>query len=160
MPKIYGDEDNSDSKGLELADGIQSGQENHWRCRWLRRGHKARKKSAASGRSNGAGGSGGGGGTSAGGSSSPSTSGSGGVGGSGGRKQGRDDGGDGDNPNKRRKTGDEGGPLRLPVACKEPCKVGTVYPPVNRNLPVLYISHARRRKPCWAIACWTGLQCS
>ena len=38
MPKIYGDEDSSDSAGLELADRTKIGQENHWRCRWLRRG--------------------------------------------------------------------------------------------------------------------------
>ena len=32
MPKIYEDEDSSDSEGLELADGNQSGQENHRQC--------------------------------------------------------------------------------------------------------------------------------
>ena len=112
MPKIYGDEDSSDSEGLELADGTKVG-----------------KKTTGS----------------AGGGSGPSTSGSGGVGGSGGRKRGRNDDGDDDDPNKRRKTGDEGGPPKLMVAHKEPRKVGTVYPPINRKLPVLYISHPKER---------------
>ena len=31
------------------------------------------------------------------------------------------------------------------MARKEPCKVGTVYPPVNRKLPVLYISRKKER---------------
>ena len=31
------------------------------------------------------------------------------------------------------------------MAHKEPCKAGTVYPPVNRNLPVLYISRKKER---------------
>ena len=31
------------------------------------------------------------------------------------------------------------------VACKEPCKKGTVYPPIDRKLPVLYISHPKER---------------
>ena len=121
MPKIYGDEDSSDSKGLELADGTKVG-----------------KKTTGSAHDG----------------SGPSTSG-GGVGGSGGRKQGRDDDDDDDDPNKRRKTGDEGEPLRPLVARKEPCKKGTVYPPINRKLPALYI---QRRGPCWATASWTGLR--
>ena len=76
--------------------------------------------------------------------SGPSTSGKG-VGGSGSRKRGRgDDGGDGD-PNKRRKTGDEGVPPKLMVARNEPRKAGTTYPPINRKLPVLYISRMKER---------------
>ena len=59
-------------------------------------------------------------------------------------KRGRDDNND-DDPNKRRKTGDEGRPLRPTVAHKEPRKSGTAYPPVNRNLPPLYISHRKER---------------
>ena len=31
------------------------------------------------------------------------------------------------------------------VACKEPCKKGTVYPPIDRKLPVLYISCTKER---------------
>ena len=144
MPKIYGDEDSSDSEGLELADGTKVGKKTTGGA-GDSGGGKPRKKSAAGGHSSGAGGSGGGGGASAGGSSGPSTSGSGGVGGSGGRKRGQDDGGDGDDPNKRRKMGDEGGPPRPIAAHKEPCKAGTTYPPINRKLPVLYISRTKER---------------
>ena len=109
MPKIYGDEDSSDSEGLELADGTKVG-----------------KKTTGSARDG----------------SGPSTSG---VGGSGGRKRGQDDDGDDDDPNKRRKTGDEGEPLRPMVVHKEPCKKGTVYPPINRKLPALFISRPKER---------------
>ena len=111
MPKIYGDEDSSDSEGLELADGTKVG-----------------KKTTGSARDG----------------SGPSTSGRG-IGGSKGRKRGRDNDGDDDDPNKRRKTGDEGGPPKPMVAHKEPRKKGTVYPPINRKLPVLYISRPKER---------------
>ena len=144
LPKLYGDEDSSDSEGLELVDGSRVGKKAADGA-GSSSGNKANKKSAAGGSSSGAGGSGGGSGASAGGGSGASTSGSGGIGGSRGRKWGRDHGGDGDDPNKRKKTGDEGGPPRLPMAHKEPCKVGTVYPPVNRKLPTLYISHRKER---------------
>ena len=76
--------------------------------------------------------------------SGPSTS-SGGVGRSRGRKRGRDDDGGDDDPNKCRKTGGENAPPKPMVACKEPCKKGTVYPPIDRKLPVLYISHLKER---------------
>ena len=92
------------------------------------------RKPAAGGRSSGAGGTGGGDG--------PSTSG---VGRSGGRKRGRDDDGDDDDPNKHRKTGGEGEPDRPLVARKEPRKKGTAYPPIDRKLPVLYISRPKER---------------
>ena len=144
LPKLYGDEDSSDSEGLELVDGSRVGKKAADGAGGSG-GNKANKKSAAGGSSSGAGGSGGGSGARAGGSSGTSTSGSGGVGGSGGRKWGQDDVGDGDDPNKRRKMGDEGGPPRLSVAHKEPCKVGTAYPPVNRKLPTLYISRRKER---------------
>ena len=111
MPQIYGDEDSSDSEGLELADRT-----------------KVSKKTIGSACDG----------------SGPSTSGRG-VGGSGSRKRGRDDDSDDDDPNKHRKTGDEGEPLRPMVAHKEPCKSGTVYPPINRKLPALYISHPKER---------------
>ena len=62
-----------------------------------------------------------------------------------GKKRRRDDGGDGDDPNKCRKMGDELGPSRPIVAREEPCKVGTVYPPIDRRLPVLYISRKKER---------------
>ena len=106
MPKIYGDEDFSDSEGLELADGTKVG-----------------KKTTGSARDG----------------SGPSTSGHG-ESGSRGRKRGRDDDGDDDDPNKRRKTGGEGAPPKPMVARKEPRKTGAVYPPIDRKLPVLYIS--------------------
>ena len=60
-------------------------------------------------------------------------------------KRGHDDNDDDDDPNKRRKTGGEGGPSRPMVARKEPCKSGTAYPPINRNLPPLYISCRKER---------------
>ena len=144
LPKIYQDKDSSDSEGLELADGTKVGKKTTGDAGGSG-GGKPRKKTAAGGRSSGAGGSGSGDGASAGGGSGPSTSGSGGVGGSGGRKRGRDNGGDDDDPNKRRKTGDGGGPPRPTVAHKEPHKVGTTYPPINRKLPVLYISDPKER---------------
>ena len=74
----------------------------------------------------------------------PSTSGEN-VGRSGGRKRGRDDDGGEDDPNKRRKTGDETAPPPPLVARKEPRKKGTVYPPIDRKLPVLYISRPKER---------------
>ena len=74
----------------------------------------------------------------------PSTSGRS-VGRLGSRKRARDDDDDEDDPNKRRKTGDEGKQQRLLVARKEPRKKGTAYPPINRNLPVLYISRPKER---------------
>ena len=144
MPKIYGDEDSSDSEGLELADGTKVGKKTTGGAGGSG-GSQPRKKSAAGGRSSGAGGSGSGSGASAGGSSGPSTSGGGGVGGSGGRKRGRDDDGDDDDPNKHRKTGDEGAPPKPMVARKEPRKKSTVYPPIDRKLPVLYISRPKER---------------
>ena len=133
MPKIFGDEDSSDSEGLELADGTTVGKKTTGGAGGSG-GGKPRKKPAAGSRSSGAGGTGGGNG--------PSTSG---VGGSGSRKRGRDDDGDDDDPNKHRKTGDEGTPPKQMVARKEPRKSGTVYPPIDRKLPVLYISHPKER---------------
>ena len=150
MPKIYRDEDSSDSEGLELVDGTKVGKKTTDGAGGSGK-DKSRKKPAASGGSSGAGGSGGGGDTSAGGGGGASTSGGGGVGGSGGndpgwgRKGGRGNDGDGDDPNKHKKTGDEGRPPRPTVARKEPRKSGTVYPPVNRKLPVLYISCKKER---------------
>ena len=41
--------------------------------------------------------------------------------------------------------GDEGRPPRQPVVRKEPRRSGTAYPPVNQNLPPLYISHRKER---------------
>ena len=111
MPKIYGDKDSSDSKGLELVDGTKVGKKTTGRARD---------------------------------GSGPSTS-SGGVGGSRGRKQGQDGDGDDDDPNKCRKTGGENAPPKPMVARKEPRKRATVYPPIDRKLPVLYISCPKER---------------
>ena len=116
MPKIYGGEDSSDSEGLELADGTKVGKKTTGRVRD---------------------------------GSGPSTS-SGGVGGSKGRKRGWDDDNDDDNgndddPNKRRKTGGENAPPKPMVAHKEPRNKGTAYPPIDRKLPVLYISRLKER---------------
>ena len=148
MPKIYGDEDSSDSEGLELADGTKVGKKTAGGAGGSG-GGKPRKKPAAS---SSASTSGGGSSASTSGGSSTGTRGGSGVGGSGGddpgqgRKRGRDDDGDDDNdPNKHRKTGGEGGPPRPTVACKEPHRVGTAYPLVNRKLPVLNISRRKER---------------
>ena len=109
MPKIYGDEDSTDSEGPELADGT-----------------KAVKKTTGGAR----------------GGDGPSTSGEN-MGRPRGKKQGRDNGGD-DDPTKRRKTG-ENAPPKPMVACKEPRKKTAGYPPIDRKLPVLYISGPKER---------------
>ena len=132
MSKIYGDEDTSDSDGIELADGTKAAKKTAGGAGGSG-GGKPRKKPAASGRSSEAGGTGGGDG--------PSTSG---AGSSGGKKRGRDDDGDGDDPNKCRKTG-EGAPPKPMVARKEPRKKTAGYPPIDRKLPVLYISRPKER---------------
>ena len=46
-----------------------------------------------------------------------------------GKKRGRDDNGEEDDPNKRRKTGGRNAPPKPMVARKEPCKKTTGYPP-------------------------------
>ena len=134
MPKIYGDEDTSDDEGPELADGTKAAKKKTTGGTGGSGRGKPPKKPAASGRSSGAGGTGGGDG--------PSTSG---VGGSGSRKRAWDDDDDEDDPNKYRKTGGEAAPPPPLVAHKEPRKKGTVYPPIDRKLPVLYISRPKER---------------
>ena len=133
MPKIYGDEDTSEDEGLELADGTKVGKKTTGGTGGSG-GSKPRKKPAAGGCSSGAGGTSGGDG--------PSTSG---AGGSGSKKRGRDDDGDDDDPNKRRKTGGGDERPKQLVARKEPHKKGTAYPPIDRKLPVLYISRPKER---------------
>ena len=141
LPKIYQDEDSSDSEGLALEDGTRYG----------------RKTPGGGGGKGGRGQDGGckGGSRSVGPKPGTSQSGGGGAGGSVGRggsgtggrqpgKRGRDDDDD-DDPNKCRKTGDGSGPPRPPMAHKEPCKQGTAYPPINQNLPPLYISRRKER---------------
>ena len=134
MPKIYRDEDTSDSDGIELADGARAAKKTAGGAGGSG-GGKPRKKPAAGGRSSEAGGTGRGDGLSTSGGS---------AGGSGGRKRGRDDDGDDDDPNKRRKTG-EGAPPKPMVARKEPRKKTAGYPPIDRKLPALYISHPKER---------------
>ena len=115
LPKLYMDEDTSDSEGLELADGTRVGRKATGGAGGSG-GGKLGKKPPTSGGSSRAGGSGSGG-ASTGGGGGASTSGGGGVGGSGGddpgrgRKRGRDDDDD-DNPNKRRKTSNPPKPPR------------------------------------------------
>ena len=146
MPKIYGDEDSSESEGLELADGTKVGKKTTGGAGGSG-GGKPRKKPAASGRSGEAGGTGGGDG--------PSTSG---AGSSGGKKRGRDDDGDDDDPNKRRKTG-EGAPPKPMVARKEPRKKTAGYPPIDWKLPVLYISRPKERTALgYCVLDWTDEQ--
>ena len=133
LPKLYQDEDSSDSEGLELADGTRVGKKATGRAGGSGGGRPGKKPSTGgNGSSAGTSGSGS---TSTSGGSGASTSGSSGVGGSGGddpgrgRKRGRDNDGDDDDPNKYRKTGDEGRPPRQSVARKEPRTSDTAYPP-------------------------------
>ena len=135
MPKIYRDEDTSDSDGIELADGARVAKKTAGGAGGSG-GGKPRKKPTAGG---GAGTSDGSGAQEGGG---PSTSG---AGGSGGKKRGRDGDDDDDDPNKRRKTGDGGKQPKSQVARKEPRKKGIAYPPIDRKLPPLYISRPKER---------------
>ena len=135
MPKIYRDEDTSDSDGIELADGSKVAKKTAGGAGGSG-GGKPRKKPTAGG---GAGTSGGSGAHEGGG---PSTSG---AGGSGGKKRGRDGDDDDDDPNKRRKTGDGGKQPKPQVARKEPRKKGAAYPPIDWKLPPLYISRPKER---------------
>ena len=62
-----------------------------------------------------------------------------------GKKRGQDDDGEEDDPNKCRKTGGGNAPPKPMVARKEPRKKATGYPPIDRKLPVLYISRTKER---------------
>ena len=118
LPKLYMDEDSSNSKGLELVDGIRVGRKTTHGAGGSGRGKPGRKPSTSSSSSGRVGGSGSGGGA--------STSGSSGVGGprgddpGWGRKYGRDDDDSDDDPNKRRKTSQPPKPPRQLMARKEP----------------------------------------
>ena len=171
LPKLYMDEDSSDSEGLELVDGTRVGRKATDGAGGSGRGKPGRKP-MTSGSSSSAGGSGGG-------SSDPGpSSGGGGAGGSGsvgggpgrGSKHGRDDDDPDDDPNKRRKSSDPPKPPRVPVARKEPQKgnptyggqyigprvrQGVVYPPIDRNLSHCTF-HKRKKGPSWDNECWTG----
>ena len=134
MPKIYGDEDSTDDEGPELADGT-----------------KAVKKKTTGGAHGGTG-------PSTRGGTGPSTS-CGSGGGTKGKKRGRDADGDEDDSNKRQKTEGEKAPPKQLVARKEPRKKGTVYPPVDQKLPVLYISHPKERTELgYRVLDWTDEQ--
>ena len=137
MPKIYRDEDTSDSDGIELADGSKAAKKTAGGAGGSG-GSNPRRKPAAGGGA----GTGDGGGAREGGG--PSTSG-GGAGGTGGKKRGCDGDDDDDDPNKRRKTGDGGKQPKPQVAHKEPRKKGAAYPPIDRKLPPLYISCPKER---------------
>ena len=150
LPKIYQDEDTSDSEGLALADGIRYG----------------RKTPGGQGGKGGGGGMGPKPGTSREGDSRGGAGGSVGGGGQGtgsrqpgrGSKHGKEDDDDND-PNKHRKTDDGAKPPRQPMARKEPCKQGTAYPPINRNLLVLYISRNKERTELgFCVLDWTPAQ--
>ena len=120
MPKIYGDEDSTDDEGPELADGT-----------------KAVKRKTTGGAHSGAG-------PSTSGGAGPSTSGGSG-GGTKGKKRGRDADDDEEDSSKRQKTEGAKAPPKLKVARKEPRKKAIVYPPIDRKLPVLYISRTKER---------------
>ena len=166
LPKLYMDEDSSNSEGLELADGTRVGRKATDGAGGSSGGKPGRKPSTGGSSSGGAGGLGGSSSTSTSGGGSASTSGSSGVGRSGGndpgrgKKHGRDDDDPDDDPNKRRKTSQPPKPPRQPMARKEPRKgqpmyggqyigpgvqQGVVYPPIDRNLAPLYVSHPRER---------------
>ena len=132
LPKLYRDEDSSESEGLELADGTRVGRKATGgaggSC-----GGKPGRKPTAGGSSSRAGGSSGSGSASTSGSSGASTGGGGGIGRSRGndpgwgRKRGRDDNNPDDDPNKRRETSQPPKPPRCPMARKEPWKGQPMY---------------------------------
>ena len=106
LPKLYGDEDTSDSEGLELADGTTVGKKTTGGAGGSGGGGKKKKSSTGGGSARG------GGSASTSGGGSTGTGGGSGVGGSRGDDPGQgrkrcrdDDGDDDDDPNKHRKTG-------------------------------------------------------
>ena len=155
LPKIYQDEDSSDSEGLALEDGTKYGRKTPGGgggkgSRGQDGGRKGASRSVGPKPGTSQSGGGGAGGSVGGGGS--------GTGGRQSGKRGRDDNND-DDPNKCRKTGDGSGPTGPPVARKEPRKQGTAYLPINRNLPILYISRRKERtKLGHRILDWTPAQ--
>ena len=144
LPKLYMDEDSSDSEGLELADGTRVGRKATNGAGGSGRGKPGRKPTASSS-SSGAGGSGSGGGIGPGPSSGGGgADGSGSAGGGPGRgsKCGRDD----DDPDGRQYIGPG-------------VRQGVVYPPIDRNLTPLNISQKKERtKLGQQILDWTRAQ--
>ena len=157
LPKIYQDEDTSEDEDLQLRDGTKFGKKapSGGDGKSGGKGGGAKGQGPTPETSQGTGGTGGAGGAG-------STGGAGGTGGTGGRqagKHGRDDDDEDDDPSKRRKTGEGGQPPRQQVARKEPHKQGTPYPPINPNLPILYISRNKERtKLGFRILDWTDTQ--
>ena len=128
LPKLYTDEDSSDSEGLELVDGTRVGRKATDGAGGSGGGKPGRKPMASSS-SSGAGGSGSSGGNPGPSSGGGGAGGSGGVGGDPGRgtKCGRDDDDPDNDPNKRRKTSQPPKPPGRPVARKEPRKGQPMY---------------------------------
>ena len=88
---------------------------------------------------------------------SPSTSGES-VGRSRGKKRGRDGDGDDDDPNKRRKTGGKKCTTKTNGgSAKSHARRPQVTPRLTESCHPC-TSLVRRREPCWATACWTGLR--
>ena len=159
LPKIYEDKDTSEDEDLQLGNGMRFGRKTPGgggKGGGKGGGGKGGGKDPTPGTSRDDGGTGGAGGTggTGGTSSTGGVGGTGGIGGTGGTggtggrragKHGRDDDDDDDDPNKCRKTGEGGKPPRQPMAHKEPRKQGTPYPPINRNLPILYTSRNKER---------------
>ena len=171
LPKLYMDEDSSDSKWLELADGTRVGRKATDGAGGSG-GGKPGRKPMAGGSSSGAGGSGGGSGDPRPSSGGGGAGGSGSIGGGPGRgsKCGRDDDDPDDNPNKRRKTSDPPKPARAPVARKEPQKgnpmyggqyirpgvrQGVVYPLLIGTCPPCTFRR-RKKEPSWDNDYWIG----
>ena len=165
LPKIYQDEDSSDSKGLALEDGTCVGR--RAAGGGATGGKPGRKPSTGgaggSGTGSSTGGAGGSGTCSSTGGAGGSGTGGSGMGGCGpgrGNKHGHKDDYPDDDPNKHRKTDDGAKPPRRPIACKEPRKgqatygrqyigpgvcQGVTYPPIDRNQPPLYILCPKER---------------
>ena len=164
LPKIYENEDTLDSEGLELVDGTRVGRKAAGDSGGKPGGSKpgdsgsgASKASGSGGACGSAGGSGGAGGSRGGGARAGGSAGASGGPGKG-SKCGCDDDPDND-PKKRRKTDPTPKPGKHPMARKEPCRQGTPYPPVNRNLPVLYISCNKERTELgFRVLDWTPVQ--
>ena len=147
LPKIYEDEDSSESEELELQDSTRYGRKTPGGQGDKGSGRSTGPKPGTSCDDDGRGAVGG------------SVGGGGGTGGGRPGKHSREDNDDDDDPNKRRKTNPIKKPVQPVIARKEPCKQGTVYPLVNRNLPILYISRNKERTELgFQILDWTPEQ--
>ena len=164
LPKIYEDEDTSDSKGLDLADRTRVGRKAAGDSGGKPGGSKPGGSVSGTSKASGSGGAGGSAGSSgsAGGSRGGGARAGGSAGGSGGPGKGSKHGHDDDpnnDPNKCRKMDPTPKPGKHPMARKEPRRQGTPYPPVNRNLPVLCISPNKERTELgFHVLDWTPAQ--